>query len=212
LTNVRVAILEDNHLLRGLLVSDLEHSGFEIVGNAARGADALLRFPLAKPDVLILDLNLPDIPGVEIGIELCRLLPELRVIILSDFIKPLLLEALPKALRPRWEYHIKQEVISPEILRTIILQPGKELSANRFTTSNVQHLSMHGLSPRKSRILDLLVLGKTNQQIASDLNLSIKTVEFHLTTLFKIYSSEADFSNRRVLLASKWVESQNLTL
>ena len=71
---------------------------------------------------------------------------------------------------------------------------------------------MHGLSPRKSRILDLLVLGKTNQQIASDLNLSIKTVEFHLTTLFKIYIPEADISNRRVLLVSKWVESQNLTL
>ena len=82
-TPVRVMVVDDHPMWRDAVEGDLEAAGFEVVGVASTGAEALARFGACRPQVVVLDLQIPAPDGVEVTREVLRQDPSARVLILS---------------------------------------------------------------------------------------------------------------------------------
>lgn len=190
-SKLRLAIVEDEPLFRELLKSALERTGeFSVVGlfgdfeTARQGALSLV------PHVVLLDIDLGDNKnGVALGLELRRHLPQLGIVLLSNHRVPSALSAIPFGKEGGWCYLLKDTVQDLETLRRtlhgaaqgmVILDPEIVSAAQVKKESGLSQLT-----PRQYQILQLMAQGLTNQGIASELSVSVKSVENHINQLYR---------------------------
>ncbi len=187
----RVLIADDHAIVRaGLRTLVKEEADLELAGEASSGREALQLAEALHPDIVILDLSMPDLDGIQVTRQLRTTLPAARVLILTVHQD----EALAReALRAGASgYIIKQaaeaELISairtvqigdvyvpPKMLRALLVEPPRASA----TGPRPEEL----LTPREVDVLKLLVQGYTNRQIADELILSVRTVEGYRATL-----------------------------
>jgi DNA-binding NarL/FixJ family response regulator len=198
-TQVRVMLVDDHALFReGLALLLKGRPNLQVVAEAATGEEALAQLESAHPDLVLLDLNLPGIGGV----EACRLLkeraPELRVVILtmSDD-----LESIFEAVRAGACGYLLKDIASQNLLEAIdqidreggILEPFlarrllAEFSGPRSAPRTVEPAATPGpvLSPRETEILRKVVDGLSNKEIADRLCISKYTVGNHINNIFR---------------------------
>jgi len=198
-TQVRVMLVDDHALFReGLVLLLKGRPNLHVVAEAATGEEALARLDAARPDLVLLDLNLPGIGGV----EACRLLkeraPELRVVILtmSDD-----LESIFEAVRAGACGYLLKDIASQNLLEAIdqidreggILEPFlarrllAEFSGSRSASRTPDPSAATGpvLSPRETEILRKVVDGLSNKEIADRLCISKYTVGNHINNIFR---------------------------
>ncbi len=210
---VRVALLEDVPLFRQVIEQVLDNDmSTDIVASAGTGHQALTIFPAARPDVALVDLYLPDGFGFDIGVQLRQHLPELRIIILSEHIRPKVLSALPESERRYWSYLLKTGVSSRAALldsiHTCLHRPlVDDLVRERPMTTAELRIDM--LSDRQREILALVASGMSNTAIAQKLFMSPKSVEYHLTQIYAHLQVATDSSaNARVQAAMIYGEQE----
>ncbi len=198
MTQVRVMLVDDHALFReGLALLLKGRPNLQVVAEAATGEEALAQLESAHPDLVLLDLNLPGIGGV----EACRLLkeraPELRVVILtmSDD-----LESIFEAVRAGACGYLLKDIASQNLLEAIdqidreggILEPFlarrllAEFSGPRSAPRTVEPAVTPGpvLSPRETEILRKVVDGLSNKEIADRTGLPLNTVKLRLKEIF----------------------------
>jgi DNA-binding NarL/FixJ family response regulator len=185
-----VAIVEDLPGLGSNLRRIVETSqGFTCVGVWRSGEEALQKAPLSRPEVLLMDINLPGISGIEATAELTRRLPDLRVIMLTvyrdhdkifDALKAGACGYLLKRFTPAEIREAIRDVrdggapMTPEIARRVVetfYRPAAEPNGERLTK-------------REAEILDALAHGLANKEIADRLGLSVETVRVHLRRVY----------------------------
>ncbi|MGI5845018.1 MAG: response regulator [Candidatus Xenobium sp.] len=199
MTQVRIMLVDDHALFReGLALLLKGRPNLQVVAEAATGEEALVQLESAHPDLVLLDLNLPGIGGV----ETCRLLkeraPELRVVILtmSDD-----LESIFEAVRAGACGYLLKDIASQNLLEAIdqidheggILEPFlarrllAEFSGLRSASRSVESVVTPGpaLSPRETEILQKVVDGLSNKEIADRLCISKYTVGNHINNIFR---------------------------
>jgi DNA-binding NarL/FixJ family response regulator len=183
----RVIISDDHTILREGLKSLLQRNGFEVVGEAGDGRTAVKLAKKIKPDIVILDISMPFLNGIEAARQISNEVPDARIIIMSMhcadhfvlaalhagaaayLLKDTVFEELLVALR---SVSKRQVYLSPAIAGTVVrasLQPSsaqKELLGPRT-------------SSREREVLQLLVDGRSPKQIAATLCVSVKTIESH---------------------------------
>jgi DNA-binding NarL/FixJ family response regulator len=191
---ISVFLVDDHRIVRdGIKALLFESPELTIIGEAESGKEMLEQIEDAKPDIILMDISLPDISGIELTRQALQLLPETKVIILSmytqeDFITNAIAAGakgyLPKnttrqellnaiiAVYEGNEYY--NEAVSKIILDNYIhtVRKPKEISWIKDKDDNI-------LSSREKQILQLVVKGQTNQEIADNLFISIRTVESH---------------------------------
>lgn len=209
---LRVALLEDVPLFRQVIEQVLASSPTtELSASAGTCHQALTIFPAAKPEVALLDLFLPDGHGFDVGVQLRQKLPGLRIIILSEHVRPKLLSALPDAERPYWSYLLKTGVSSRETLLTVIDDcRARPLVDDRVRERPITHreLRMDMLSDRQREILALVAAGLSNAAIAQRLHMSAKSIEYHLTQIYAQLQVSTDATaNARVQAALLYADS-----
>ncbi len=188
---IRVVLADDHALVRaGFRALLAAIPGVDVVGEAADGRAALLEIESSVPDVAVLDITMPGLNGIEAIAQLRVSCPHTRVIILSmhdneDYVR--------QALRAGAAGYLLKDSSSVELELAVraVAQGGTYLSPAvsrhlvsayvRRTSDNEE--SSDGLRPRQREILQLIAEGQTNQQMASTLNLSIKTIETHRAQL-----------------------------
>ena len=191
MSNVRVLIVDDHPVVRSGIRSILESSiGIDIVGEANTGAEALQMIEETNPDVVLLDMKLPDISGVEIVKKIYTSGNKTRVLGLSsyndrEFISQLLNYGASG-------YLLKEEV--PDLIVEAVRgvaggEPGwvsRKVAAmlSEFLAKENKE-DGYGLTLREMDILRLVVEGKTNDQTAAILGISVKTVENNLHTIYR---------------------------
>lgn len=180
---IRVALVEDQRLVRELLVTVLSGDGdFEVVAQAASGREAIAAAQAAHPDVLVLDISLPDLDGLQVARELRQLCPGMPILVLSVheeayFVRRMLgagaqgyvvksgaMDELVRAIRA---VHEGRMYLSPSVARQAVGEPGD---------SRV-------LTPRERQVLKLIADGKHSADIAARLSISEATVEAHRRNL-----------------------------
>lgn len=186
---IRVFLLDDHEVVREGLRSLLEASDdMEVVGEAASAADAVARIPLAKPDVAVLDVRLPDGNGVEVCREIRSAWPEIICLMLTSFSDD---EALFDAIMAGAAGYVLKEVRGSDLVGDIRkVASGQTLLDPSLTSRVMERLRTRdhqedpkGLTPQERKILDLIAEGRTNRQIAETMILSEKTVKNYVSNL-----------------------------
>jgi DNA-binding NarL/FixJ family response regulator len=187
-----VFLLDDHDLvregIRGLLESD---DDIEVVGEAGSAADALVRVPLARPDVAILDVRLEDGDGIEVCRELRSANPNLVCLMLTSFPDD---EALYSSVMAGASGYVLKQIKARDLIDDIKkVAAGASLMDPRTIARVVDRIAnparsndpLSALSPQESRILELISEGKTNKQIAEAMFLSENTVKNYVTGLLR---------------------------
>lgn len=196
---IKVGIADDHHLVRQMLVNTLTTEGLEIVGQAANGTQALDLCQKYRPNVLVLDLKMPDIGGAEVTKRLAQAQPEVGVLILTAVEEEgPLFESLAAGARG----YLLKDASVPELIaavRTVadggaVLHPRSTLSLlNEFQRSRLQQGQAHSdfseplsrLTPREQEVLRLIGQGLSNREIGEKLIISEKTAKTHVANLLR---------------------------
>jgi len=183
---IRVLITDDHAVLREGLRSFLElQDGIEIVGDAADGAEAVELAERLRPAVVLMDLVMPKLDGVEAMRELRERVPETRVIILTSYIDD---ERLLPAIRAGAAGYLLKNAEPQELARAIrAADAGEALIDPTVAARLVERLaderggdSYESLTAREREVLDLIARGFSNKRIALELGIAEKTVKTHV--------------------------------
>lgn len=197
---IRVVIVDDHEIVRqGLRTLLAQESDLEVVGDAATGGEALSTCALLRPDVVLLDLRLPDIDGVEV----CRMLRErdtgIRVLALTTFDDP---DLVDRCIRAGVAGYVVKDVEQFELKRSIRLvaqghaaidpKVGARLMERLRHQSDPQPAPESPLTGQQRGILRLLADGRSTREIAGQLSLSENTVKGYIQEIFR----RLDVNNR----------------
>jgi DNA-binding NarL/FixJ family response regulator len=188
---VRVLIVDDDDLmrvgLRGVLSND---DSIEVVGEASDGRDALYHSRLQRPDVVLMDVRMPDLDGISATRELLDAFPEVRVVILTtfeqdDYIFGALSAGasgfLLKRTRPEeliaavHTIAAGDSLLSPSVTTRVIERTARQPAPDAATNSRLEELTA-----REREVLELMARGRSNAEIAAELVIEESTVKTHV--------------------------------
>jgi len=191
---VRIVVADVNAIFRSGLRTLLETDpGFHVVGEARTAAEAVTMVVERKADLLLLDLELPDASGIE-TLERLRGLPTLRAVLLTAAVERLqLLRALQLGVRGVVLKNTATDLLFKSIRAVMdgehwisrsVVADLIQLSGQAPVAREDQHSSGCAVTDREREIVQAIVAGKTNREIAQTCSLSEDTVKHHLTSIF----------------------------
>lgn len=190
---IRVLLADDHKLVRAGIRSLLERMpGMEVVAEASDGKEALHLVEKQDPQIVLMDLAMPELNGLEATRHLTKIFPHVRVIILSIYSDE---EHVYQSLRAGAAGYLLKGAATDELelaIRSVArgetyLSPpvSKPVIMEYIRRTNVGVGSREGLSERQTQILKLIAEGETTKQVALHLAISVKTVETHRSALMK---------------------------
>jgi DNA-binding NarL/FixJ family response regulator len=189
----RVVLVDDHDLFRTGLVTLLTEQGVQVVGEAGTGEAALRVVREIAPDVVVMDLNMPGISGVEATREITTVAPRTRVVVLTisaddnDVVDAVMAGACGYLLKDSSIQQLiagiraaaaGESLISPQIAGKVL-----ELLRGHGTGGEKAKVTTTTLSDRELEVLKLIAIGKDNAEIARDLFISPKTVKNHISNI-----------------------------
>jgi len=182
---IRLLLVDDHEVVRAGLRSLLgKTDGVEIVGEAGTVVDAIAAAMRLRPEVILMDLRLPDGSGVEACREILSELPDARVLVLTAYPDE---QAVMSTIMAGAAGYLLKDIDSMALVRAIrAAAAGKPILDSKIMNRVARKVQkMPQLSPQERRIMPLVVEGKTNKQIAAALSLSDKTVKNYLSNAFQ---------------------------
>jgi DNA-binding NarL/FixJ family response regulator len=196
---IRVLLADDHKLVRAGIKSLLENSeGVTVVGEAGNGRDAIKLAGKLKPDMVFLDIAMPELNGLQAAERIKKNYPEVEIIILSMHLDEeyvvqalkagasgyILKDSAPNELRLALDTIMEGKIyISPSIPREMVDDYMKRLKA--VSSPEEVITSKEKLSSRQKEVLQLIAEGNSTREIAEKLFISIKTVETHRSQIMK---------------------------
>jgi DNA-binding NarL/FixJ family response regulator len=202
MNRIQILVVDDHPLFRRGIRWSLENeSDFLVVGEAGDGATAVQQVDLVVPDVVLIDINMPRMSGLEVTRIIKRRHPQMGVIILTMHeddeqlfhairvgaaaycTKDIEAEELIRLIRrvARGEYMINENVLSRPFVASRVLDQFRELSQMEQVKDGV----FSPLTPREVEILDCVAQGNSNKEIARILSISDQTVKNHITSILR---------------------------
>lgn len=190
---VTVLLVDDHPMIRqGLRNLVTSENDFQVVGEAGDGVEALQKIELTKPDVLIIDMMMPNLNGLEVLLQVKRLSPRTRTIVFSmQSAEPYVVEAL----RAGADGYILKETGPGELIAAIhsVLQGDRYLSerlsekleGNSISVENAPLDLYQSLTTREREILQMAAEGRSSTEIGNKLGISPRTVELHRSRFLK---------------------------
>ncbi len=184
-----ILIVDDHPLFRKGLKAVLESNNqFEVVGEAQNGAEALEMVRKLDPDLVVVDISLPDQSGIELTREIRNLLPEMHIMIVSMHSK---IDYVAEAFQAGATGYVVKESASESLLQglehvskgdyyldsSLSQEVAKKLIGSRAKANLISHSTYGGLTPREQEVMRLLAEGLSSKKVAEKLFISPKTVE-----------------------------------
>ena len=201
--NVRVMIIDDHEIVRRGISDIIDRAdGLEVVAEAGSKAEAIRRADLMRPDVVLVDLQLPDGTGIEVIRALSQSVPQALPIVLTSFDDD---EALAEALEVGARAYVLKSVHGAEISDVVrAVADGRVLLDERTVTRRrADHDDPTAdLTNAERKVLVLIGEGLSNREIGAQLGVAEKTVKNHITSLL------AKMGLQRRTQVAAWVASQ----
>jgi DNA-binding NarL/FixJ family response regulator len=180
---IRVMLVDDHPAFRKGLSALLDSQpDLEVVAEAGDGCQAIDLFRQNKPDVLLMDLRLPGMGGVEVILAIRKEFPEARVIVLTTFDTD---EDIYRAMQSGAKSYLLKDTAEDELAEAIrAVHAGEQKLPARVADRLAVRQKRAELSHREMEVLQLLTKGRSNKEIGSALFITEDTVKAHLKTLF----------------------------
>jgi two-component system response regulator DevR len=206
MSRIRILIVDDHEVVRlGLRILFEDDPELEVVAEAGDAQQALLEAERHRPQVAVVDINLPGRSGLEVCREIRQRYPEMRVVMLTSFADD---DFIVAALRAGASGYVLKQVGGGELVRAVqaaargetALDPqtaARVVARLRNLESKAEADAFRMLSPREREVLALVAAGQTNKAIGAELNLSEITVRNYISNMLEKLSL-----NNRVELAA----------
>lgn len=205
-----VAVVEDSAMLGELIEEAIQrHPLLQLTGRVRNARDAHDGIPWSQTDLASIDLHLPDGLGITLGKRVRVSYPQMRVLILSDHRRPSLLKGLDPSDVPFWSYALKSSIDGRRQLGDVIHRSatGAYIDPRIDTVSGSAEESIAALSEQQRRILALVARGLSNAAIATQMQVTDKSIEYHLTQIYGRLGILGDSeANQRVLAAVTYLQ------
>jgi DNA-binding NarL/FixJ family response regulator len=179
---IRIAVIDDHPLIReGLMALVSTQADMMVVADASDGADALDLFRKHRPDVVLMDLAMPKVGGVEATVNLCKEFPNARVLVLTIRTGD---EDIHRALQAGAKGYLLKETSSRQLFDAIrLVHSGHRFIPPAVAMQLAERPISSDLTTRELEILKHFVEGKINKEIADALSISESTVKGHITNI-----------------------------
>ena len=180
----RVLVVDDHSLLRTGVANIInQEADLEVVAEAANGRDAIDAFQLHHPDVVLMDLRMPEMEGVEAIRRIREIDSQARVVVLTTYDAD---EDIARALQAGAKAYILKDIAADALVACVRdVLAGKTYLAPAAAAKLAEHVTQVQLTPRELAALQLLANGHSNKEIATSLGISERTVKSHLAHLFE---------------------------
>lgn len=190
---IRVFLIDDHPVLRDSLARALSaEPGMMVVGQAGSAAEAMREIPAAKPDVVLVDLNIPDRDGIELLVALHTLHSHVRLLVLSGYDDEY---RVAEALRAGAQGYLVKTAEIVEVIDGIRrVMRGEAPLSQRIAGAVVRAMrrpmpegsgALDSLTPRERQVLRLLAAGRSTREAAAQLTISPKTIETHRVRIYQ---------------------------
>jgi DNA-binding NarL/FixJ family response regulator len=179
---IRILCVDDHPMLRQGLAALLGSvSDMTLVAEATNGREAIQQFRTHRPDVTLMDLQMPEMAGLDAIIAIRNEFPDARIIVLTTYAGDA--QAF-RAIRAGARGYLLKNAPHTEVLDTIrAVHAGRKAVSPEISFELAEHATDDALSPAEIRVLRLIAQGEANKEIASHLSLSEETVKRHVSTI-----------------------------
>ncbi len=189
---INILIADDHPVVReGLITMIKREPGFKVVGEAANGVEALSKAKELKPDVVLMDLRMPEMDGVEAIRQISSAEPNIKFIILTTYSDD---EYIFKGIEVGARAYLLKDAPRAELFKAIravyrgesLIQPVVASRVlDRFAELSRQSQAPEILSEREIEVLRLMAKGDANKEIAAQLHITDSTVKTHISSIFQ---------------------------
>ena len=178
----RVLVVDDHALLRTGVANIInQESDLDVVAEAANGREAVDAFVVHRPDVVLMDLRMPEMEGVEAVRRIREIDPQARVIVLTTYDAD---EDIARALQAGAKAYVLKDIAADALMTCIRdVLAGKTYLAPTAAAKLAERVTQVQLTPRELSALRLLANGQSNKEIATSLDISERTVKSHLARM-----------------------------
>lgn len=179
---IRVFVVEDHAVVRQGLIALLSSSSeIEVVGFASNGQEAVVHYRSLMPDVTLMDLQMPVMPGVEAIQKIRQIVPTARFIVLTTFDGD---EDIYRAMQAGARSYLLKGMDMEDLVEAIkAVHAGRGRIPSVIAEKLAQRVGSEELSAREVEVLERIVAGRANKEIASDLHITEATVKSHVNSL-----------------------------
>jgi DNA-binding NarL/FixJ family response regulator len=219
MSKIKILIVDDHQIVRdGIKRILTDENDIDLIGSVGRGSDALDFIKYNRPDIVVADLSMPNMSGIELTEKIVSMYPEVKVLILSMFCNEeyifMAIQAGAKGYLSKQDSTTAillqalrtiangEEYYSPSISRIVL----DNFINNAKNTNAGDIVKKHQLTSREKEILKLYVNGFTNNEIAEKLNLSVFTVKTHKNNIMQKYNFKSTVEMIKFALRNNIIE------
>jgi len=184
MANIRIVLIDDHFVVRSGLAASLElEDDLQVLGEAETGEAALALYETHRPNVVVMDLQLPGISGIEATQQLLSAHPQARVLIFSTFARD---EEIARALRAGALGYLQKSASRDELIHAIrTVSTGTQSLPPDIVHRLSERHSQSDITPRELEILTLITRGNANKEIAAILGIAEDTVKQHVSRILQ---------------------------
>ncbi len=197
---IRILSVDDHALLReGIAALIGSQSDMELVAEGANGREAVELFRTHRPDITLMDLQMPEVSGIDAVSSIRAEFPEARIIILTTHAGDV---QVSRAMKAGARAYLLKGLLRKELLETIrAVHAGQKRLSAEVAAEIAEHSTSDGLTPREIDVLRLVAGGNANKEIAAQLSLTEETVKSHIKNI--LAKLEASDRTHAVTIALK---------
>ncbi len=212
---IKLMLVDDHAVLRDGLRNILElEDDIRVVGEAVSGDEALEKVPECQPDVILMDINMPKKNGVEVTGILKKKYPAIKVLVLTMHNHD---EYFMAAIREGADGYLLKDAPSEQVVEAIrtvargesVIHPSMTKKLLNFHQQQQEQPKENALTERETEVLQCLVEGLSNKEIADRLFISDKTVKIHVSKIFKKFDVKSRSQVVIYAVQNKLVPMQN---
>src|ERR1700746_4056627 len=179
---IRVLAVDDHSLLREGIAKPLAaQPDMELLAEASNGREAIEQFRLHRPDITLMDLQMPEMNGVDAIIAICAEFSGARIIVLTTYTGDV---QVMRALRAGARGYLLKNLLRKELLDTIrLVHAGQKRIPPEVASELAEHATDEGLSEREIEVLRLIASGNANKEVAAQLLITEETVKGHVKNI-----------------------------
>ncbi len=180
---IRILSVDDHLLLRAGVAALLGgQSDMTLVAEASNGREAVEQFRAHRPDITLMDLQMPEMNGVEAMIAICEEFPGARIIVLTTYAGDV---QVLRALKAGARAYLLKSLVRKDLVETIRqVHAGKKRMLPEVASDLAEHATDEALSSREIEVLSLIAGGNANKEIGARLSITEETVKGHIKNIF----------------------------